>query len=77
MALNNGWAEVTWAFTSPDSEAVVLEQFESKVATDGWSAASGSDYGQNVLLFKKGESQLRLHPATSESPYQAILEAPC
>ena len=76
-ARSDGWAEVTWAFTSPDPEPVVLEQFESKVTAVGWSAASGSDYGPNVLLFKKGESQLRLHPAAPDLPYQVILEAPC
>ena len=74
---SDGWAEVTWAFTSPDPESIVLEQFESKVTTVGWSAASGSDYGHNVLLFKKGESQLRLHPATPDFAYQVILESPC
>ena len=76
-AREDGWAEVTWAFTSPDQESVVLEQFKSKVTTAGWSAASGSDYGHNVLLFKKGESQVRLHPAAPDFPYQVILESPC
>lgn len=73
---SDGWAEVTWSFSTGVGPGEVIAFFRSELPQRGWAEDDAAAYDEGVTLFRKSERQLRLYVRARGDRHLAILEAP-
>ncbi len=73
---SDGWAEVTWTFSSPLTADGVTTFYRSELPKRGWVEGDASEYGRGVILFRKAERQLRVYSLSNGERHVVIFEAP-
>lgn len=70
---SDGWAEVTWRFSTELSLDAVKAFYRCAA---GRGRLGGRQYGDDVMLSQKGGRQLRLYSQPNGEPYRVIVGAP-